>query len=73
MRLDPHDLPCGCRSCGCMCADHSPSGVDDLCARHALPVLARWALGEALALVAIGLLIASASVWCVILAVPAPS
>lgn len=66
MRFDS-PLPCGCAPCGCMCPDHSPSGVDELCARHGLPVVARWIAGEVAALLSILLLIASAGVWLVIL------
>jgi hypothetical protein len=50
-----------------MCPDHSPSGVDELCPRHGLPVVARWIAGEVAALLSILLLIASAGVWLVIL------
>ncbi|HEY6030481.1 MAG TPA: hypothetical protein VIU44_07960 [Gaiellaceae bacterium] len=63
MRFDLPDVPCGCKACGCLCPEHSPSGLDDLCPRHGLPVVARWIAGEALALVSILLLIACAAVW----------
>ena len=72
MRFDPRPLPCGCATCGCLCETHSASGVDELCARHGLPVVVRWLAGEALALVAIGLLIASVAAWGAISSVPVP-
>ncbi|MDE2105416.1 MAG: hypothetical protein KGL39_49775 [Patescibacteria group bacterium] len=72
MRFDLPDVPCGCKPCGCLCPEHSASGLDDLCARHGLPVVARWIAGEALALVALGLLIASVVVLGAISSVPAP-
>lgn len=72
MRLFPRDLPCGCQTCGCLCEAHSASGEADLCARHALPVIARWLLGEVLALGAVILLIACAGVWGVVLRGPGP-
>lgn len=68
MRFKLPDAPCGCRPCGCLCAVHSRSGLEDLCPRHALPVVARWAAGEALALVALALLVAFAAVWGAVLA-----
>lgn len=72
MRFDPRPLPCGCARCGCVCESHSASGVAELCARHGLPVVARWIAGEVLALVAIGLLIASIAVWGAISSAPGP-
>lgn len=32
--LHHHDLPCGCRTCGCTCAQHDLSGAAQLCAPH---------------------------------------
>lgn len=62
------DLPCGCRPCGCLCPEHSPTRLDDLCPRHAGAAVARWIGAECLALVSILLLIASAAVWTEVLA-----
>lgn len=28
------ELRCGCRLCGCMCTDHAPDGVEQVCAVH---------------------------------------
>jgi len=67
MRFDLPDAPCGCRPCGCVCPEHSLSGLDDLCPRHGLPAVARWIAGEVAALASILLLIASVAVWAAIL------
>lgn len=60
-------LPCGCRSCGCLCESHAPSGLEHPCPRHAAVAVSRWIAGEVLALIALGLLIASVGVWAAIL------
>ena len=67
------DIPCGCKLCGCLCGSHSPTRLEDLCPRHALPVVARWIAGEVMALICILLLIACVAVWSVVLRVPAPA
>lgn len=64
---EPDSLPCGCRRCGCLCEDHSPSGCASPCPRHGLPIVARWIAAEVAALCALSLLIASAAVWCSVL------
>lgn len=60
MRFDR--LPCGCRPCGCLCPEHSPTRAVSLCARHAAPIIARWIAGEIAALAALLLLIACVAV-----------
>lgn len=55
-------LTCGCRTCGCLCADHAPEGIESPCARHAVAIITRWIAGEAMALVALMLFIASIAV-----------
>ena len=62
MRFDS-PLPCGCAPCGCICAEHSPFRIEEPCARHGLPVVARWVAGEVAALAALALLVACAAVW----------
>jgi hypothetical protein len=58
-------LPCGCRLCGCACAEHSPARTETPCWRHGRIA---WILGDAAALAAIGLFLACFAVWGAILA-----
>lgn len=57
-------LPCGCRRCGCMCDQHSPSRQTERCLACALASLAE----EAGALIALALFLACLTTWCAILA-----
>ena len=34
MTIKNDTLRCGCRHCGCLCADHSGDGFERLCAVH---------------------------------------
>ena len=58
--------PCGCRRCGCMCALHSPTGWAESCRSHGGAIL-RFVLGDAAALVSLGLFLACLGVWASIL------
>lgn len=58
-----HELPCGCKSCGCLCERHSGTQEAEICARHRRVAVVRFLLGEAGAIVALGLFVASAAVW----------
>lgn len=31
---EPRSLPCGCRICGCMCAEHAPNRMKSACSGH---------------------------------------
>lgn len=66
----PRELSCGCRTCGCLCPQHSPSNAEMLCERHSNEAIARFIAKEAATLVALALFIAGAMVWCSILAAP---
>jgi len=62
--MSVHALSCGCRSCGCLCPEHSPIRSALPCAAHAAPVaVARWIAGEVAALLSLLLLIACVAVW----------
>lgn len=65
---DPKSLPCGCKRCGCLCEEHSLSGLDEPCARHGVPIVARWIAGEVAALAALALLVSCIAVWSAVLA-----
>lgn len=65
-----HGLHCGCTTCGCLCADHSPTGTEQPCARHGVAIVTRWIAGEVAALASLCLLIASAAVWAAIFSQP---
>ena len=28
------EIPCGCRTCGCVCTEHAAAGVEPACALH---------------------------------------
>lgn len=58
-------LPCGCRTCGCACADHAPP-IGWRCARHVAAGLAQ----EGAALVATTLFVGMVLVWCAIICGP---
>src|SRR6185437_1302645 len=68
--LHHHDLPCGCGTCGCICAEHAVDRQDRPCRHHLLEAIARAAAVELARLVAIGLFVAVAAAWCAILAYP---
>ena len=60
-------LRCGCRLCGCLCPDHSPSGKEWLCAPHVDRAVFRFVFDEARRLVVIALFVAIAGAWVAIL------
>jgi hypothetical protein len=59
-------IPCGCRLCGCLCADHSPDRLERPCAAHVDLAVFRFIADEARRLVVIalfaGIVIASAAI-----------
>ena len=63
----PKILKCGCRLCGCVCADHSADGEERLCAVHIDRAVFRLIAEEAGSLVAIALFSSAVLVWAVIL------
>lgn len=62
------ELRCGCRLCGCMCADHAPDGVEHLCAVHVDRAVFRFIGEEAVRLVATSLFAAVVLAWVAIFA-----
>lgn len=60
-------IPCGCAPCGCMCADHSPSGEPEPCKPHLGAALALVGY-EAMRLVTVALFAATVIAWAAILA-----
>lgn len=61
-------LPCGCRSCGCLCESHSLVGARVACdAHYGAESLPRAICREALTLAALGLFLANLTVWAAIL------
>ena len=56
-RPAPSILLCGCRRCGCTCAEHSPGFEARACYTHETTSIARAVSDEAMALVAISLFI----------------
>lgn len=56
------EIPCGCRTCGCLCEEHSPDGTEQPCHRHVTIIVTRWIAGEVMALISLCLLVASAAV-----------
>lgn len=61
-RTSFHQLPCGCRTCGCACAEHSPTRNEWACSACVATFLAR----EAATLVALGLFFGCVMVWAAI-------
>jgi hypothetical protein len=57
------NVPCGCRLCGCLCAEHSPDHVDRLCDRHAVYTVTRFVAGEVAVLVTLALFLGMISIW----------
>jgi hypothetical protein len=57
------DLICGCRLCGCLCADHSPDRVEQLCAPHADRAVFRVIAHEAGTLVSLALFVSMVMIW----------
>ena len=63
------ELRCGCRLCGCMCAEHAPDGVEQVCAVHLDRAVLRFIGEEAVRLVAISLFVAGVLAWAAIFSV----
>lgn len=61
------DLPCGCRTCGCQCAEHSADRIPHPCRVHAPVVVAAFIAKEAATLVALSLFTGSVVIWCMVL------
>jgi hypothetical protein len=61
-------LKCGCRFCGCLCAEHSPDGIENLCAAHVDKAVFEFIESEAIRLMCTGLFAAIVLVWAAILA-----
>lgn len=60
-------VPCGCRLCGCVCADHSPDRVARLCAAHVDAAVFRFLKEESARLVCLALFAAVVLTWAAIL------
>jgi hypothetical protein len=65
-------LPCGCRTCGCLCAEHAPERIERLCPPHADQAITKFIAHEAATLVALALFIASIAVVAGLWAFPSP-
>lgn len=65
--MSHRDLICNCRYCGCICAEHSPNGKENLCAAHVDRAIFRFVLDEARRLIVIGLFVAVVISWAGIL------
>lgn len=63
------ELRCGCRLCGCMCAEHAPDGVEQVCAVHVDRAVLRFIGEEAVCLVAVGLFVGVVLAWAAIFSV----
>lgn len=63
------ELPCGCRTCGCLCPDHSPDGRDRPCFEHVRQTVAAAIGEEAARLIGVALLAGLIISWCAILSV----
>lgn len=61
------ELRCGCKLCGCMCAEHAPDGVEQVCAVHLDRAVLRFIGEEAVRLVAVSLFAGILIVWSAIL------
>ena len=61
------NLICGCRRCGCLCAEHSPTGVEHPCQPHAGVAVARFVCEESARLVAVALFVAVVLSWAAVL------
>lgn len=61
-------LRCGCRLCGCVCSEHSPTGEAMLCAPHLSRAVSAFVGAEAVRLVAISIFVAVVLGWCAVLA-----
>lgn len=64
----PFELPCGCRSCGCLCASHSPTGSEDPCPNCDALGTVLWVLTDLCALGALVLFIVALGGWAAIVA-----
>lgn len=52
-------LSCGCRTCGCICAEHSDTGEPQHCAPHTVKIVAAFVGAEAVHLVAVSIFVGS--------------
>ena len=51
------EIACGCRLCGCVCAEHTAEGIERLCAAHANKAVFRFVIDEARRLVVLALFV----------------
>lgn len=64
--MSSHFLNCGCRTCGCVCTSHSPSGERLTCASHTVYSVSQAVAYEAVRLVAIGFFVSIVLIWAAI-------
>lgn len=65
--LKSSKLPCGCRTCGCICPEHSPDRRGILCDTHKSVAIARWIAMDAATLVSLALFAVTVGVWAYLL------
>lgn len=65
--IRPDSIPCGCKLCGCVCAEHSASRVEELCAPHVYRAVFGFICEEGARLVAVALFVAVVVSWAAVL------
>lgn len=62
-------LRCGCRICGCICAEHSDDGVERLCAPHVDRAVFRFVIDEGHRLVVMALFVGIVAIAAAVLSI----
>ena len=63
------EIPCGCKFCGCMCADHSPDRSEIVCAAHGYSAVARFVVQEGVRLAVVSLFCGILLIWAAVFSI----
>lgn len=55
-------LPCGCKTCGCLCDQHAPNRIEQRCRCHADQAIGKFIAHEAATLISLALFTALVAV-----------